>query len=704
MRLSSPVLRSTWFILCGAVAAAAVDPAPGQEGPGTSTRPASAGSSTAAPDPRTGPLFRFEELSLDLGFDAEWRRRQTNSEARSPVPFRYRQTDSAYRFEETLGLHGAGDVGGPRLLRYQFDVRGGLSQERYREHRPGQDLSAEPHGEILEYDARMTLLPAGRITANLFALQRDDRVPRPFLPSLDRRRERYGAELLYNDRALPMRLAFESEYEELRSFAPELHDDERRGEKRLEYEATWQPTEYHRLQLRYEYDDRSERYSGTATRFDTTRNYVTLDHALQFGSEQRSRLDTIARFQDETGDLARDVAEFAPQLRLQHTDALASVYRAQYLDESFEGVGLRLFRGDAGLQYRHADWLDLGLNLYGLTQEADRAGDVREWGGVATAALQRENEHGRFTAHVTYNHAAVRSAAAAESGVVIAESATFRDPLPVFLARPHVRRGTIVVTDAARRRTYFVGQDFAVAPAEQNTSLTRIRTGRIVDGQTVLISYLYEIAADVDFDRDRVDLRIQQAFSSGWTPYYAAALQNDEIDAARTPGYPERDLNRHRLGLDYRRRRWSVGAEAEYNDDSIDPYVAGHLRGDATLYEKPQHALSGRGTCSFFHFRGADELGPHDVSLADVGLSYRYLMGERWEANATTAYRFEDDTRFGVTHGVDLAAALHWRLGYFTATFEVEYDLLDLPGSDDGTFVAWIKLRREIPLVRGSGR
>jgi hypothetical protein len=224
-----------------------------------------------------------------------------------------------------------------------------------------------------------------------------------------------------------------------------------------------------------------------------------------------------------------------------------------------------------------------------------------------------------------------------------------------------------------------------------------------VDGQTVLVTYLFDSSQGYDLNRDRIDLRIQQAFKNGWTPYYAASLQREDIDRLRFLAYEPRDVNRHRLGVDYRRPRWSAGGELEYNEDSIDPYRAAHLRADATLLDRAPHHLGARATYSFFHFVGDNDLQAHDVSLVDCGLTYRWVLNQRWEVDAAAAYRFEDDTLFGVTHGVDLSAALRWRIGLFTASFEVEYDQLDLPGSDDGTLAAWIKLRREIPVI-GGGR
>lgn len=663
--------------------------------PGPDLPPPPAPASTG---PRSGQPFHFDELTLDLGFDANWRRRQTNSSDVRPG-YRYRQTDEYRRFEETVGVRAAGDIIDEKVMRYQFNFRTGLSQESNNESRPGVDTRNSPYGDITQYDARVTLFPAGKITANAFASNLDSRVTRPFLPSLNRQTERYGTELSFNDRILPMRLSYEHEYEELSSFSRPHTDDERRGDDRLRYEATYQQSDAHQLRLEYEYDDRHERYSGTRQEFDTSRNYLNLTDTLLFGADRKSRLDTVVRHQDEAGELGRDVTEFAPQLRLQHTESLSTTYRGQYLAESYDQIDTKTYRGDFGVNHRLGDWLDSGLNLYGLTEQADQGSDLQEFGGGATASVQKENSLGRFTGNISYTHAWQRVSDPGDDGVVLSEAVTFRDPLQVVLNHTGIRRFSILVTDVTRTRVYLPGRDYTVAQVGRYTGLQRVRNGQIVDGQTVLVSYVYRVGEGRESNRDRVDMRVQQAFKNGWTPYYALSMQDERVDRTRFLVYEPRDVNRHRLGVDYRQPKWTVGSELEYNDDSVDPYKAVHVRGDATLYERAPHSLTTRGNYSFYHFEGADELDAHDTSLFDVGLNYRFTLTNNVSASAAAAYRFEDDTINGITHGVDLSASLEWKIGFFSALFEVEYDQLKLPGSDDGSFAAWIKLRRDIPVI-----
>lgn len=694
----------------------------------TKPNPAHASSQPAdRPDRLSARPFSFDELAFNLGFDADARRRRVQSFAGRSFSDRYEQTNKSRTFQESIGWNGSGDIGGARVARYQFDGRFGLSQEKYDESRPGPDLHTRPHGELLEYDGRIDFLPAGKISGSVWASQLDDRVPRPFLPSLDRRRERYGADIRYNDRTLPMRLSFEDAFESLSSSSFGLNDDEQRADRTLKYEAAWQPSDNQLLRLDYEYDDRREQYSGTRTRFDTIRNYLTLDHSLSFGRENRSRLETIARFQDESGDLARDVYEFAPRLRLQHSDSLASTFAAQYLNESFEGVSFETYRGDLGLTHSLGETLLSSAGLYTLQQQADGGGDTGQWGAIAGTSYSHDHSFGRFSASLNYNHALVRNDDYGYDGVVIGESLTLRDPLPAILTHQFVRPLSVVLMDADRRRTYLIGRDYIVLRLGPYTAIQRIANGNISNGQTLLATYTYDTARGLQLNRDRIDVRVQEAFKSGWTPYYAGTRQFESVDSDRFLTYRPRDTSRQRLGLNYRRPRWSAGAEYEYNDDSIDPYQALHLNADATLWQKSPHTLGTRATFSYFAFdglryggesfsrlfatggaggpwlysnRNSGGLDERDSLLLDLGLNYNCVLASHFDANFAALYRFEDDSLRGRTDGVDLSAGLNWRIGLFTASLEVEYDLLDLPSSHDRSFAAWIKLRRDFPVIQ----
>lgn len=665
------------------------------------SRPASAADS----------FFGLDELSADLGLDAEYQRRQVITDGSGRRPFRFRQLNEQWRFEESVGVRGRGNLFGERVMRFDVGGRWGISQEGFFERRPGRDLRARPDGDVLEYDLHLDILPNGKISGALFGSQLDDRIPRRFLPSINRRRERYGGGVFFNDRTLPMRLTWEHVFDRLRSGSDGLLDDEDLLRETLQYEATWQPSEYHSLRFAYEYDQRREQYSGLDTRFNTVRNDLTLDHTLRFGSEHRHSLETLLRFQDETGDLARDTIEAAPRLRLRLSDALSLTLQGQYLRESFQQLLVEQYRGDVGLTHQWGDTLTGTISLYGLRQNTHERGrgpgggaDTIEWGTIANAAFNRDNALGRFSANVSYTHTRIRTADGRRAGIVIAEAVTFRDPRPVYLAQTDINRLSIVVTDPQRSRLFLEGRDYFVVQLGHYTAIERVRTGRIADRETVSVSYTHRTFDSFEISRDRIDVRIQQDFKFGLTPYYAGSIQDEDLDRSRFQTFRARNVNRHRIGATYRKPRWSIGLEYEFNDDAIDPFEAFHLNGDVMLLDRARQQLNSHLTLSRFLFDGSDGLREHDTTLLDLGMSYRYLLSRDLELNAAADYRYEDDSLFGRTKGVDLTGSLAYKIGLFSALFEVEYDVLDLPASSDNNVSFWLKLRRNIPIVASRKR
>ncbi len=668
------------------------------------TQPSSTSAADAPPGATQSSLLEFDELALELGFEAAYDQRRVRTGAPTGSNRSYYQTNRNRRFEETIGLRAAGTLLGEDVLDFDLGLDWGLTQERFTEIVPGPDRRDAANGDLLEYDALITLFPRGKLSATMYAKRQDSRVPRAFLPSLDRTYERYGVDVLFNDRTFPMRFSFEHAWDELTSRTRDLHDDEERGQDRFSYEGTWQISDSHALRLEYQYEDRSEQYSGGDTRFDTRRHYLTLNHTLRFGADKRSSLETLARFQEESGDLARDVAEVSSLLRLQHTDALQTNYRFQFLRESFEELTTTTWRGEAGLTHQLDDMLTTTLQGYGMHELADENADLDEWGVLASAAFSKPNDLGRFRANLSYNYSSISSDDGEQHGVIIGESVTFRDPLVSYLAHMDVDMASVVVSDARRTRTYLPGRDYVVVTLGRYTALQRVATGQIADRETVLVTYTYRVFSNYDLVRHRLDWRLQQDFDFGLSPYYAGSIQNEDLDDSAYLHFRARNVNRHRIGATYKQRRWSVGAEYEFNDDAIDPYQAMHLNGDVVILHDARQQLDGKANFSRFWFDGSEGLEPRNTSLLDLGLSYRYLLTRDLEASATAMYRFEDDSLYGDTHGVDFSGAVEWEIGHFSLLFEAEYDLLYLPDSRDDGAAFWIKLKREIPLLARNRR
>ncbi len=61
-----------------------------------------------------------------------------------------------------------------------------------------------------------------------------------------------------------------------------------------------------------------------------------------------------------------------------------------------------------------------------------------------------------------------------------------------------------------------------------------------------------------------------------------------------------------------------------------------------------------------------------------------------------TAFHFQDDTRDGQTHGVDLEWGLKFVRGYLTIDLTIEYDLLAIAENREEGFGVFLNIRRDL--------
>ncbi len=681
-------LLATTLLLMSPIVRASTDPSPPAPPP-------------APPPPRN--ILEIYELMLELGFEGGYDRRHTAFDQAGLLSRRYRQTNTDWRLEETLEVSAAGAAFGENVLHWDIAVLGGLTQEGYRERRPGRDISDHPDGSIFEYDARATLFPQGRLRADFYASREDTRLPRAFQPSLDRSYERYGADVVFGHHVLPMRLSYEHTWDALTSGSDALYDDERRGRDRLSYEATWHINPDQELRFDYEYDDRLERYSGLRQEFSTSRNYTRLSHNWRFGDDRRSSWRTELRWQDESGDLERDIGELNSRLRLQHTEDFSTQYAFQFLRDTFETIEATTHRGEIGLTHQLDDRLTTTLEFYGLRQSVEHDADLAEFGGIFNTQYRQQNNWGEFSARFGYTGSVSDFDDDERSGVIVAEAVTLRDPVASYLAQRYVRQTSLIITDATRRRIYLPIRDYVVQQFGAYTAIVRTPTSAITNGETVYATYVFDTYRDYRLDRHRFDWRVQQSFENGITPYYAGSYQDEELSNERFQRFLPRDVQRHRIGVSWRRPQWSAAAEYEYNDDSIDPYQAIHTRGDMILYRDAQWHVDTRASISRFWFRGDRELEQRNTTFVDAGMTLRYLLTDRVEARSAVLYRYEDDTIYGDTHGLDITSSFEVQVGYFDLLFEAEYDVLDIRDARDEALVFWLKAKREIPIISRRG-
>lgn len=643
--------------------------------------------------PRQGAFdLRFDEMYV--GIEAEYEQRRVRSARKDRRDAEHRNRD--FLIIENFGLRFSGDAISPEVLSFQGGVELGLTQSRFYEQNTQLitiDRSESDSGLLLEYDFSMQAFQNKPISINAYARRVDDRIPRRFLPSLDETRTEAGVAALLNKG--PFQLEFGYAYEDVNREGNRREiDDERYRDSRFYADARWDIADNHQLKLSFDHEREHVTYQGSAYEYTTNRDEFRLDHNLQFGEDNRHRLDTFFRYSNEEGDLARDEIQFTPRLLLQHTDRFQTAYRYGYyrLDQGEVRVDQHKF--DLEAIYRPIDDLSITLDGYGLYERVDQGVETYEWGAGINLDYQRETPVGELLANAAFSFDRARTVGDAGSRVVRDEAHRLTDVRPVFLSELGAQLTSVVAHNQARTRYFTPGIDYLITIVGGRAMITRVRTGRIDPDEIVYFDYAYYTSAQATVDTYRVDVLLEHRFQFGLTPYYAFEGRFQNAEGSRgTPVYRD-NTDRHRMGVRYQKDRFSLGTEYEIFDDTIEPYDAMHFTGQVAIFREPDHALDFNAELSRYFFEGGFD--DRNVTWIDLYLTDRLQLTREFSMITTTRYHWEDDSVDGETNGVDLEWGLRFARGYLSVDLTLEYDLLSIIDDREDGFGVYLQVRRDL--------
>ncbi|MCP4589807.1 MAG: hypothetical protein GY842_03605 [bacterium] len=650
-------------------------------------------SGEAEPDPKA-EYFTLDRLDAYLEFEADYDHTKVHQSALRSLERSRTQTNRDYTFEERIGFTLAGTVVDPSFITFDGDISFALTQGRHEERGPYGDSTDTDTGHLLQYDLRANFFSGKKLSGSVYGLRQDDRISRRFQPTLDEVRNGFGTSWDFADEKFPMTLSYDY-LETDRTGNWDKRDDEHYTESRFHYGVKWLISDYHWLALDYEHAQTKQEYQGLREAFETTRDLFTLEHELAFGPSRRHLFRTLVHWQEESGDFARDYFEIGPQLTLHHSDQLQTLYKYQFNRERYEGLDVETHRLDFQLVHQVYTNLTTTVDLFGLYEDIEDDLNTEQYGGSVDWQYNRKNAHGHFYANLALAYDTEDLSGDSGFRVVLNETVTFRDPINITLRHRNVVPYTIVLTDLTNHRYYIAGRDYLVLQWGDVTQIARVRGGRITDETAVMIDYQYRTPSNGQIDTIRVDAGLEQRFDNGITPYYRFAYRNQDADASMGfGGYSDR-TDHHRLGVKYEQERYTLGAEYEIFDDTIEPYDAFHVDGLLRVLQTPTHSVDTSARLSRFFFEGG--IDDREVTVIDVELDHRWQLRENMSTFERVAYRWEDDSLDGITHAWDLAAGLDYVMGELTAELTFEYDRLDLAQSTEDDFGVYLRLRRDFP-------
>lgn len=596
-------------------------------------------------------------------------------------------------FEESVRLEVEGSVYHPNLFEFTLSGLFGLLQQDFDETFDDRRRTSSDDGDIYEFEFEGLFLKKKKYPLSAYARRYRILEPRAFLSSLQTTTSTYGFTWQYVDEKMPTSLQLNYTEVEIDPLDPEEGEGLQENFS-VRFDTQYRFSDRNILTFIYEHEDvREEPFE-----LDFKSDEFRLEHDLIFGERGRHRLESEISYFDQRGTFDIQRFRWREILRLQHTDDLKSWYQLEYLDRDqgslsgVEPIGEEQWYFAGTLEHQLYESLYTQLFAFYQTQRFDSGLDIDRMGFQPSFDYRKKNPWGELQADYTFRIQKEERDGGGLSGEVLDERQTFMDPEPARLSNPNVSVASIFVTAEDRITVYRAGDDFIVRRVGDFIELERIPTGNILEGETVLVDYVFLVPGDFDLDTERHLFGIRQRFNFGLTPYYRFRKQNQDISPKDARGITPDDIEAHVGGAE-----WDIGPlrlTAEYEDQEslINPFTA--VRATADYTHRFEFGGVGRIRA---RWSDVDRRGDQDrqTEFWTVEGRYRQRVGTTFAIETSVLYREEDDSESGNDSGVDLDVTVEWNVRQTEVRVTYEYGRFDDDFSENDNQSLFVQLRRQ---------
>lgn len=565
-------------------------------------------------------------------------------------------------FEESVSLETDGYLLHPNLFEFGLGAVFGLLQEEFEDVVDRRRRDTKDSGDLFEFEADAHIFKKRSTPLSVFANRRRRLVPRPFLPSLETTTTSYGATWQYVSKETPMTLQFTHTDAKLSPLlvGGDPNQPGRQKHTELRFELDHHFSAGHDLSLRYKHESVSEQPFA----LDYDADEITLVHQLAFGGDRKHRLRSELNYLDQRGTIDIERLRWREDLRLEHTDTLRSRFQLEVLDRT---RGSRT-RGVAAIEEQSAyvsgslrhqlfESQTSQILLFARKQKFKPDLDITRWGGQTTINYHKTNPWGILYADYIFRYERNDHDGPSRTNEIIDETHTFRDPQPLTLGNRNVIVGSITVTATDGVTVYHRGWDYSVQTIGDSVEIWRLPGGRIPDGTTVVVDYLFTFGGTFKLDTLNHNFDVRQEFSFGLTPYYRFEWQDQKLSPATATGALAEDITGHLVGLEFQKASLRIFAEYEDRDSTINPFSGWRV---GTTYT---HRFDS-GTVTTFNARWSDirHHPPHerDITLLTLEARLRQPITTELTIEGAVLYRNGEDSVARDTEGVDASMSLEW--------------------------------------------
>ncbi len=627
------------------------------------------------------PLVRHDRIQGEVELVAE---RRTDEQGTSGNT----RESKTNVFEERLRLKTDGDIYHPDFLFYNAIIGMGLAQQH-----AWIDDESDTHAESLnDYSVFAQLLRGKSYPTTFYATKSEELISRQFLGALRTERENRGATLSLRSEDWPMTFQYTTSKSDQDELTTPAADFFARDDQRFRYSATHNFGDLSHISFDFDRTEVSQRSPGALVETDTNR--YTMLHDLIFGGDEQHRLDSFINYVDQSGSFDFENLQVEERLKLQHLDSFLTNYKLRFADYSRETVGNKEVRGEAGFEHRLYESLITTANVFTSETDLETQGDLTQQGGTAGLNYRKNNPWGVLLGAYTASLTQSDQSGGTGTGVVINESHTATELVPVELDRVNIDVSTIRVKDSVGL-LYQEGDDYTITQRNGRVWLNIITVGGAIppnftEGQEFFVDYNFFIEPERQEDTLRQSVTLRERFENGFSVYYAHRRQDEDVSSTVTAITPD-EYTVNTIGTDYTNK--GLFLQAEYSDENSTqiPSTSKKLQG---RYSWPLSPDTSASVGVLNHWLDFGEPDARNVVLFKTGAEVFSRLTDKYGVSARADYRDEDDTRFGATRGFQFNSELQYNVRQLSVVTGVEFNTLSRRSDEiDGSFL-YFRLKR----------
>jgi hypothetical protein len=547
------------------------------------------------------------------------------------------------------------------------------------------------------FDVELGLLRIKPYPGRLFARRYEALEPRPFSPTIRRTSEKFGGEWRYVDSTIPTRVQVDQttvDYDQIGTNAL----DYIQRDFIARFETGYNFTQTNFLEFLYEHRKTKQQNKLSPVSFEFEVDDLRLGHRLRLGDRSQTRLDSNLNYYNQTGTFKVERAEWTEALNWKILDSLRAWVDMQLMEREQGAFNTpvtvedTLMRLSGGLEHQLYESLTSTVGGRLETKDFKDGPDLDRYNAYGGIRYRKQNPVGVLEASYRLGYQTIDNTGSDTVIPVFDEPQTFNDPFPVIINGQNIVESSIEITDLTGTTLYTLGLDYTVLKFPSRVEIYRIPTGRINNGQTVLVDYVLEPVPAYRLDQVRQNLLIRHEFDFGLAPYYRLDYQDQTVDPSDLVTPVPNDYDRHFLGLEYSDSKLSGRAEYQRSSGTFDTYDGYALSGSFTQRLGETGRLHLHGIWTRIDYTEPNERRAENLY---AGGQYRQELVRHLDLEVTATYRALNDTFLGDSDGVDIKGLLELLYGKTTVRLGCDFSIFDTERVKREWMMLYLQLTRE---------